>query len=171
MKSLALCLARFCSSAWVGAAVLFVVVAIGQVMSKQFASEVTDRLVALRFPPYYAFGFTLLGTSLLGTLLGGSRLGCRGRQVAVIVLLLAALGLMVGDYVAIYQPLIRMITPPGSTRPPEFDRYHHLSEIINTASLALVLGASLFLNWPAKRCGTSPEPVTLEGNLHPSNAG
>ena len=162
MKSVLLCLARFSSAAWVGAATLFVVVAVGQVTSRQFESEVTDRLAALRFPPYYVFGFTLVGTSLAGTLIGGSLLGCRGRQVTAAISLLVALGLMTADYIAIYQPLIRMITPPGSERPPEFERYHQFSEIINTVGLAFVLGAAFLLNWPAKRCRASKDLGELQ---------
>jgi hypothetical protein len=163
MKSLFLCLARFCSAAWVGAATLFVVVAVGQITSKQFASEVTDRLAALRFPPFYLFGFTLVGTAFVGTLLGGSLLDCRRRQATAAVSLLVAMGLMTADYFAVYQPLIRMISPPGSQRPPEFERYHQLSEIINTVGMAFVLGASLLLSWPAKRWGAPQPLVELEG--------
>ncbi len=77
MTRLALCLARLCASAWVGAAVLFVVVAVGQVLSRQFSSEVTDRLVALRFPPYYLFGFGLVGARLPGD---DSRLAADGKR-------------------------------------------------------------------------------------------
>ncbi len=161
MKAFGLCLARFCSAAWVGAAVLFVVVAIGQVTSRQFPTEVTDRLVALRFPPYYAFGFVLVGTSLVGTLVGGSLLGCRGRWITSGLLLGLALAVMAGDYVAIYQPLIRMITPPGASRPPEFERLHHLSEVVNTIDLGFVLLAALLLSWPAKGCATKGELVPL----------
>lgn len=148
MTRLALCLARLCASAWVGAAVLFVVVSVGQVLSRQFTSEVTDRLVALRFPPYYLFGFGLVGAALLGTLLGWRHVGS-GRRAGVIgVLLVLALVLMAGDYLAIYRPLIAMITPPGQTRTADFERYHHASELANTVHLGLVTLAALLLNWP-----------------------
>jgi len=162
MKAFCLCLARFCSAAWVGAATLFVVVAIRQVTSRQFATEVTDRLVLLRFPPYYLFGFVLLGTSLLATLGGGSLLRCRGRWITIGVSLALALALMAGDYIGIYQPLARLITPPGSSRPPEFERLHRLSEIINSVELLLVLGAALLLSWPAKACESHGELVALD---------
>lgn len=148
MTRLALCLARLCASAWVGAAVLFVVVAVGQVLSRQFPSEVTDRLVALRFPPYYLFGFGLAGAALLGTILGWRHVGSGRRALVVSVLLVAALALMAGDYVAIYRPLIAMITPPGQIRTADFERYHHASELANTVHLGLVTLAALLLNWP-----------------------
>ena len=50
MSRLALLVARFASSAWVGAAVLFVINGVQQATSGQFESMTTDQLVLLRFP-------------------------------------------------------------------------------------------------------------------------
>jgi peptidoglycan/LPS O-acetylase OafA/YrhL len=150
MTRLGLLLARFCSSAWIGAATLFVVVAIRQVTSRQFETDVTDRLVALRFPPYYLFGFLLVGVAFLSAIVARTRLRGRLRKVTAIGGLGTALVLMAADYQAIYRPLVAMITPPGRSRPPEFQTYHRLSEAVNTVELALVLAAAVALNWPER---------------------
>ena len=66
---LGLVIARFCTAAWVGAAALFVVTALREVRSSPFDPAAKDTLALLRFPAYYAFGFTLVGLALAGALL------------------------------------------------------------------------------------------------------
>lgn len=128
---------RFCLNAWVGAAVLFVIVGVTEVTSSQVDSTMRDILVTLRFPWYYRTGFTLLGCSLLTVLLGGASWGWR--RWLLLVLIAGALGLMVADYYTIYVPLVDLVTPPGQPRTPAFASCHQASTAINTAGLALIL--------------------------------
>jgi len=61
MSRVPLMLARFLLSAWFGAATLFVIIGVREVRFVGFDSAMRDQLVLLRFPAYYACGFTLLG--------------------------------------------------------------------------------------------------------------
>ncbi|MBX3449976.1 MAG: hypothetical protein KF777_10475 [Planctomycetaceae bacterium] len=128
---------RFCLNAWVGAAVLFVIVGVTEVTSSQVDSTMRDVLVTLRFPWYYRSGFTLLGCSLVALLLGGANWGWR--RWPLLVLVAVSLGLMVADYYTIFVPLVELVTPPGKPRTPAFAAYHEASTAINTAGLALIL--------------------------------
>ena len=147
----ALMLSRFCLSAWVGAAALFVVNGIRQVMSPQLDSYTKDLLITLRFDPYYVFGFSLVGAGLvLGVI--ASPLFSRARTILFTLLLIAALILMGFDYVRVYRPLLEMITPPGQARPAGFRDLHHLSELINTIHVGLAFVAALTFSWPSAAC-------------------
>ena len=152
MGQLCLMLARTATSAWVGAAVLFVITSVREVRYAGFDSATRDILAALRFPPYYLFGFTAVGIGLVATAiaLAAARIS-RLRGAAALVLLIAAALLMAVDYVWIYGPLAEMIVPPGAPKPARFQTLHVASEWINTADVALVLLAALLLNWPAPR--------------------
>lgn len=145
-------LARTATSAWVGAAVLFVITSVREVRYAGFDSATRDILAALRFPPYYLFGFTAVGIGLAatGVALAAVRLP-RRRGAAALVLLVAAVLLMAVDYVWIYGPLAEMIVPPGGAKPDSFQSLHVASEWINTVDVALVLLAALVLNWPVPR--------------------
>lgn len=153
IQSFCLMLARFAVSAWLGAAVLFVIVGIREVRTPEFGSEIRDMLVLVRFPAYYAFGSAALVLGLLGTL--GARLqsgGIPARRTGIAAcLLVVAIGLMLADYFWIYTPLAAMITPAGSARPSHFQSYHAASEWINAAGLVVAFGAALLLCWPDRR--------------------
>jgi hypothetical protein len=139
--------ARFCTAAWVGAAALFVVNGVRLVTSPLFDAVAKDQMATIRFPPYYLFGFVLVGTSFVCVLWAGSRLRAARRWFAL-ALLAAALGVMTYDWFRIYQPLAEMVTTPGLPRSPEFMSLHRLSEMVNSAHVGLVLVASILLNWP-----------------------
>lgn len=145
MTRFALMLARFLLSAWFGAAVLFVIIGVREVTHPGFDSLIRDQLVVLRFPTYYACGFTLLGAaavSLAACLISGSR---RPVMSIALVLTVAALGLMAYDYPFIYSPLAEMVTPPGQVRSPEFRRLHFWSETVNGVQIVCVLAAALLV--------------------------
>jgi hypothetical protein len=149
MRQMGLWLARGTIPAWVGAAVLFVIVGVREVTAGDFDSAIRDRLVLLRFPWFYVTGFALVGLGWLGTALAGGhpQLSRRGRWVALMLLSLALAG-MTADYVLIYQPLERLVTPPGQPRTEQFMTLHRWSARINGVNLLLCAGASGVLTWP-----------------------
>lgn len=155
MRSFTLFFARIAVTAWIGAAVLFVVVGVSEVVHKEFTSEIRDQLVVIRFPWFYRFGFALIGTALAGTVLtaSGSEFSAR-RKILATGLLAAALLVMIAEYFTVYVRLAEMVTPPGKTRTPEFQAYHKLSMYGNLAGLLLCAGAMGLLNWPAKSQAT-----------------
>ncbi len=138
-------LARFALSAWVGAAVLFVVSGISEVRSAELDSFTRDVLVTLRFPAFYVFGFSLVGLAgmslFLSALLCVQKRRTRFLQAGVVLVILL---LMAGDYHWIFHPLVEMITPPGQSRPSEFINYHKASKWINLCSIAL---CALMAGW------------------------
>jgi hypothetical protein len=158
MKSLALGLARFCVSAWVGAAVLFVIVAVREVTFPPFTSEVKDQLAVIRFPAYYATGAALLGIAWAGTLIAAGHLQLpRGRCWLAAALLTVALVEMGADYVWIYRPLEALVTPPGKVRTEQFTTLHQWSTRVNAANVALCAVAAGVLCWPVRRaCPLAP---------------
>ncbi|MCA9029723.1 MAG: hypothetical protein KDA69_08020 [Planctomycetaceae bacterium] len=148
---------RFAFSSWVGAAVLFVVVAVREVELGGFESPIRDQLALLRFPPYYAFGFTLVGSGLasllLATFLGESNKSCSalkscGCMRFPIFVALATIALIGVDYVWVYLPLESLITPPGSPKSPEFMSLHKASKYINMVHVGLAMVVAWRLNWP-----------------------
>lgn len=150
MSRLALMLVRLTASAWIGAAVLFVINGVSQVTSGKFESITTDQLVLLRFPAYYLMGFALVGTAFVGAALSGEQLSFR-RRGTLLGLFGTAIVVMIFDYLVVYLPLAAMIDPPGKPRPAEFQTLHHWSMRVNTLHIALVLMGALIANWPAKR--------------------
>ncbi len=149
---MALFVARVALTAWVGAAVLFVIVGVREVTSPDFSGEVKDRLVSLRFPIFYAAGFALVGTAWISTGLSNipSQFSRRSRWLVLSLVTVALLG-MASDYLWIYLPLQEMVTPPGQPRTPRFIELHRWSARVNTINLALCLVAAGLLNWPGCR--------------------
>lgn len=141
---LALAVARFCVAAWIGAAILFVIVGIREVTTPEFTSEVKDHLVLLRFPAYYMAGASLVGLAFVATVVASANRATRGLRIALVLLLLAG-GLMAADYVWIYSPLAAMVTPPGQPRTIKFVTLHHWSKEINRVHLVVCLIAAIVL--------------------------
>jgi hypothetical protein len=146
---LGLAVARLASGAWVGAAVLFVITALREVRNPAFDSATKDTLALLRFPAYYAFGFIVVSAALGGTLIGlfGREKRQRRRILVAAWLLGLALLLMVADFVAIYLPIVGMLTPVGRPRSAEFAGYHRASIAINVCDVALCGIAAALLCW------------------------
>lgn len=143
-----LCLARFLLSAWIGAAVLFVINGVSTI--GKVPSPVLDQLLVIRFPNYYRVGFVCVAVSLGALLCSAFRpLLPRWRHVIPVLLVVAALGLMCYDYTQVYLPLEALVTPPGQPRPMEFGPLHERSKTINAIHVGLCLFAALLLCWPA----------------------
>ncbi len=148
-QQLGLLLARFALSAWVGAAVLFVINGIRLVTLEAFDSVDRDHIALVRFPPYYVTGAVLMLLALTGLLAARQSPVLSGRRWTIVfVLTLLASLVMLGDYFWVYTPLAAMITPPGATRPISFRSLHLASELLNTMQVALCLAAALIANWP-----------------------
>ena len=149
MSRSALFIARFCSSAWIGAAVLFVVVGIREITLGDFDATIGDRLVALRFPAFYFTGVTLVALSWLGAFWAGqeTELTQRRRLIALGALLAVSI-VMALDYFWIYVPLSGMMVPPGQRKPVSFTRFHEAAKYVNLLGLTLCFAASVALNWP-----------------------
>jgi len=147
-----LAVARFSAAAWVGAAALFVVTAVREVKYPGFDSLTKDELALLRFPAYYAFGFALVGLAFLGAVWAGGFQQASRRRISLAAGLLAAALLLMGiDFVAIYRPMAKIITPPGQTHVVEFRSYHRASVWINVAHVGICAAAAAVLCWPERR--------------------
>ncbi|MCA9015918.1 MAG: hypothetical protein KDA77_11355 [Planctomycetaceae bacterium] len=156
MSSTSLVLTRFCLSAWVGAAVIFVINGVQDVTFQPFDSLVRDQLITLHFPVYYTIAWVLLVGSFLGCLgIRGKELISRRRANLILGLVVIALGISLIDYFWIYTPLEAMITPPGSPRPAEFRTYHQASKYINSVNILLSLTAAILANLPVRGQSTS----------------
>lgn len=153
MRSLYLTIARFCVTAWVGAAVLFVITSIREVTSdyQSMTSEIENILATVRFPPYYVMGFLLvtMGTVSCGLYLKHPH-GRSKRMGICMMLLILALMTMLVDYVFVYLPLVEMITPPERAKPAEYEFYHNASKYINAFDIGLCLIVALLLCLPKR---------------------
>ncbi|MFO1022358.1 MAG: hypothetical protein U0903_16935 [Planctomycetales bacterium] len=133
-------LCRICITAWVGAAVLFVMVAIKPVRSPALDSLTKSRLVIELFPGYYTIGFSLLIVGVLaGLITWTAPTSGRAYRAGVILALLGLLAMTV-DWFTIYKPLEQMIhvqLSEGTAPPAEFRSYHIASWIINAVSVGL----------------------------------
>ena len=155
LARIGLFLARFCLSAWIGAATLFVIVGVTEVTRGNFDSTTKDVLVAVRFPAFYACGATLVSLGLFGAwIAGNSELFPGKRRISALVLLVLVLSIMAVDYFSIYLPLVQMVTPPGQPRAARFVAHHSASKWINLFGLILCFIATALVNWPTtpSRC-------------------
>jgi len=157
MQKLSLALARFSLSAWIGAAVLFVVTSVSEQISTQYGSDVKNILAGLRFPWYYLFGFSFVSTGLVTSIFGLSGVQNRRRRAFVAVMLGLTLMLMATDYFYIYSPLHEIVTRPDGVRDARFIELHHWSERINTIDATLCLVAAIAVCWPERRFADDPK--------------
>ena len=149
MQNLCLTILRFAIAAWVGAAVLFVVISVREVGFPRFDSETKSELALLRFPAYYACGFTLVATALISGLIASIRSAGRRPRLSICLGLLAtALLIMLIDYVWIYSPLREMTKLVSAARPASFATYHSLSTWVNAVDISICLAAALLVCWP-----------------------
>ncbi len=154
MARAALFLARFCSSAWLGAATLFVIVGVLEVTRGGLDSRTRDILVGLRFPPFYLTGAILIGFSWVSACAAEFHPELPQRRRAFAILsLLTVMVLMTVDYFWIYTPLSAMVNPPGQARPAAFITYHEASKNINFVGLFFSLVAAIALNFPSRAAG------------------
>lgn len=148
LAQIAAWIARSAITAWVGAAVLFVVVGVSEVTTPEFTSEIKDRLVVVRFPLFYMAGFALVGVGwLLSTFVPRAPQVSAIRAWLICGLLTLSLVGLVGDYIWIYLPLEQMVTPPGQPRTQQFIHLHEWSARINSINLLWCLIAAGLMNW------------------------
>ncbi len=137
---------RFCLCAWLGAAALFVVAGIIEVTSPGIDQPTKNLLVTLRFPPYYLFGFSLVGIGTLSGLilrLSSKEAPSRKRLTCIVVSGVVTLLIMAFDYIRIYSPLEAMMLRPDGIFPAEFHGLHEWSKNINAVSAATCLVAAI----------------------------
>ena len=151
MNILSLNIARCALSAWIAAAAMFVITSVHEVTSSEFSSTVRSQLALLRFPTYYAFGFTLVPVAIVAVLVACTQRGGAKPKVRwAIGLLSLALLSMIVDYVSIYSPMVDMLAAEsaGRARPSNFLSYHRASETINALGVGLCLVALIVLCVP-----------------------
>jgi hypothetical protein len=160
-------LARFALSAWVGAALMLVIIGVREVTWPGFDSSTRDQLALLRFPPYYLLGFALVGTAwLMTTVCLLARILPARRMQLALAALTVSLVLMVWDYLAVYRPLEKMVSPPGRAKPAEFTDLHARSELVNSIDVGLCLAAALALCWPCESGGLLAASATPARRRH-----
>lgn len=140
-----LTVARLALAGWVGAATLFVINGVRLVTSGVFDSVDRDHISLLRFPPYYLFGFVLMGVAVVSLAFAGNAV----RRWVLGVVLAAGL-IMLADYLWVYRPLEAMITPPGQARSPRFETLHRASMIVNFVHVGLCLVAAIAISRPVE---------------------
>ncbi len=139
---------RLTISAWVGAAILFVITSVAEQTAEPFDSLIRDQLATIRFPHYYRYGFYSLGITIgVGAMCFGLTSGCqRKRILATLVFTIASAAVAVYDYQNVYLPLQAAITPPGQARTQQFQDLHRQSTQINIIHLSLALIAAAVAN-------------------------
>lgn len=156
---------RFCLCAWLGAASLFVVAGVLEVMSPEIDQPTKNLLVTLRFPPYYLFGFSLVGIGTLSSILlrcSKQNAACHRRLTIVAVFGVLTLLIMTYDYLQIYLPLEAMMLRKDGVFPSEFHGLHEWSKNINAVSATTCLVAAL-LSVVEPRRPASPETEAATG--------
>lgn len=140
-------LLRFCLCSWVGAAVLFVVSVVREVTTP-FEMTVKNQLVALRFPVFYVFGFSLLSIGLLSALALCLLQKVRRKSLSMIAVLCGlSLLCMLFDYRRVYLPLEAMVLSKDFVIPPEFFSFHQWSKWVNLVTALLSLAAAMISVW------------------------
>ncbi len=164
MKCCLLIAMRFCLCAWLGAAALFVVAGVREVMSPAIDQPTKNLLVTLRFPPYYLFGFSLVGIGTLSSIL--LRCSIQNTLSPRRLTVIAAFGaltllIMTYDYLQIYLPLEAMMLRDDGIFPSEFHRLHEWSKNINAVSATTCLVAAvLSVVEPQRRASSASEAAT-----------
>lgn len=155
-------IARFCLTAWIGAASMFVTAITLAMTTKERSlndTTVKNALTAVSFPAYYLFGFVLVATTGIALLLGrflerktefGQKTGrmSRLRFIVCCVCLFAGLSLMIYDYYAIFTPLLESMPSPEEAKTAAFTKYHIWSRYINTVDVGLLFVSAVLLCWP-----------------------
>jgi len=143
---------RFCLSAWVGAAALFVVTGIREVTSTEFDAITKNHLALLRFPAYYAAGFGLMSLATVASLGLVVRHCPPARRIRVIAALcLTAVIVMVADRLWVYAPLETMMLDEAARVNPDFRTYHQWSKWINLLSVGMSLAAAVLAAVPRRQ--------------------
>jgi hypothetical protein len=156
---------RFCLCAWLGAAALFVVAGVREVMSPGIDQPTKNLLVTLRFPPYYLFGFSLVGIGTLSSiLLRFSKQNASSHRRLTIIAAFGVLTLLIMtyDYLQIYLPLEAMMLRDDGIFPGEFRSLHEWSKNINAVSATTCLVAALLSVVEPRRLASSVVDAATE---------
>jgi len=149
MQRIGIVVARTATTAWAGAAVMFVLTSIREVTSPDFDSLIKSQLALLRFPIYYLFAAVCLTAGMAG---GGLAIMVerkhRKRLSLFLGLTVAAAAMMIVDYLYIYRPLQQMTSVVSVARPADFHTFHQWSRWINAADVGLCWIAAALVNWP-----------------------
>ena len=153
LNSVFLTTARLFLVAWIGGAALFVVTSIAEQRTPEFDSIDKDRLATIRFPLYYIYGAICLSTATaaIGLATATTPRGNRKTLIAGLTLCVLSAAIAGYDYVAVYSPLQRAITPPGQVRGPDFLSLHQQSEFINEVHISLALLAAILICLPSRQ--------------------
>ena len=153
LNALFLTVARLFLVAWIGGAALFVITSIAEQRTPEFDSIDKDRLATIRFPLYYLYGAICLSTATAATglAIATTPRGNRKKLIAGFTLCVLSAAIAGYDYVAVYSPLQRAITPPGQVRGPDFLSLHQQSEFINEVHVSLALLAAILICLPARQ--------------------
>ena len=136
---------RFLLSAWIGAAVLFVITSVAEQQFPGFEPEIRNQLATIRFPKYYAMGFVVVLASL-GCSVGRLSSGTRSKTDRAVLGLLVLAGVtMLIDFVFIYRPLHAMMIDLQRPRDTEFQWYHQASKYINSFGILLTFVAAILV--------------------------
>jgi len=148
--ALFLTIARLFLVAWIGGAALFVITSIAEQRRPEFDSAAKDRLATVRFPLYYQFGAYCLGASIVATTIAAAtaKRENRIRLIASLTLCILSAGIAAYDYVEVYLPLQKAITPPGQVRGPEFITLHERSATVNEIHISLAMLAAILVCMP-----------------------
>ncbi len=159
-----LMLARMALTAWVGAATMFVLVALRPVRSPLLSSEEKAQLPLMLFPGYYLFGFILLGAALFGAILAWPALKKSRLGILATLLIAGSLGILIAERVLIYAPLSAMLQATlatGTAQSGTFVTYHQLSRWINSAVWLLSALAMLLVQRPEYPHDIAAEPTAV----------
>jgi len=150
LNALFLTVSRLFLIAWIGGAALFVISSIAEQRTPEFDSMTKDRLATIRFPLYYAFGAVCLGiaTVSIGLAIVTTQKGRRKKLVAGFLFCLLSAVAASYDYVAVYSPLQKAITPPGQVRGPDFVVLHQESALVNEIHISIAFLAAILISLP-----------------------
>ena len=150
LSGLFLTVSRLFLIAWSGGAALFVISSIAEQRIPELDSMAKDRLAAIRFPLYYAFGAVCLCTATvsIGLTIVTTQKGRRKYLVAGFLLCLISAAVASYDYVAVYSPLLNAITPPGQVRGPDFVLLHEKSALVNEIHISIAFLAAILISLP-----------------------
>lgn len=162
MRTISLTLCRILLSAWVGAGILFVIVAVREVTSPEFTSLTKSQLALLRFPVYYVFGTTAWLLSMVSLLIAYGHQSLQKWQWVLSLILLGIAGaVLLIDYALVYLPLAEMTRQFDQPRTPRFDYYHKASMWINTLQLMLSLVTAMIISTPLQGSMNKQNPENL----------
>jgi hypothetical protein len=127
-----------------------VITSVAEQVHPRFDSTIRDQLAAIRFPLYYLFCWCCLGLHVLTSVINAwlCRQQRQIRPIAAAGIAALALLISIADHQLVYQPLLKLITPPGKARTLEFHRLHQASRIVNQIHVGLAAVSGILVCFP-----------------------